>query len=131
VLYWQGMRNSFPQLYAVSSPSTRPSQNWGTWQLGSGTGGRRGNGVQLRETVSQIESERKFSGAGKALSGEQDAVRGAQRPLIAAGGERNIYPLLPPRPEEDGGSQRESEWRDWLAAGRRGKRMSRSGKKFR
>jgi hypothetical protein len=57
VLFWQSMRSRFLQLYAVSSPS--PSQS---------------------------HSERKFSGARKTLSGEQDAAREAQLPLVAAGG---------------------------------------------
>jgi hypothetical protein len=52
---------------------------------------------------SQPLSERKFSGAGKTLSGEQGAEREAQLPLVAAWW--NIYLLLPPRPYEYGGSQ--------------------------
>jgi hypothetical protein len=57
VLFWQSMRSCFVQLYAASSPPT-----------------------------SQSQSERKFSGAGKTLKGEQDAQREAQLPLVAAGG---------------------------------------------
>jgi hypothetical protein len=45
---------------------------------------------------SQSQSERKFSGDGKTMSGEHDAKREAQLPLVAVWW--NICPLLPPRP---------------------------------